>query len=156
MKPYGTGRRGRGMRRLSPATVIASVALFFSLAGTGLAAQHYLITSVSQIKPSVQQDLRHSVSVRQVIGSPVSIPSDDSGVAIARCPNNNEQVVAGSYWAQSPNGEAMVPAINYSGNVGNNHGWMITAYNVSWEQPSNPGDSPHPMLLRVIITCIST
>ena len=36
----------------SPATLIASVALFFSLAGTGIAASHYLITSVHQIKPA--------------------------------------------------------------------------------------------------------
>ena len=46
------------MRRPSPATIIASIALFFSLAGTGLAASKYLITSTKQIKPSVLQSLR--------------------------------------------------------------------------------------------------
>lgn len=49
------------IRRPSTATVTASVALFFSLAGTGLAASHYLITSVSQIKPSVRHALRGAV-----------------------------------------------------------------------------------------------
>jgi hypothetical protein len=45
------------MRKPSPAVAIASVALFFSLAGTGLAASKYLITSTSQIKPSVLKTL---------------------------------------------------------------------------------------------------
>jgi hypothetical protein len=40
-------------RRVSPAMAVACVALFFALAGTGLAASRYLITSSSQIKPSV-------------------------------------------------------------------------------------------------------
>jgi hypothetical protein len=44
------------MSRLS--ATAAWLALFFSLAGTGLAASHYLITSTSQIKPSVRRGLR--------------------------------------------------------------------------------------------------
>lgn len=46
------------MRRPSAATGIALVALFFSLAGTGLAASGYLITSVSQISPHVLRYLQ--------------------------------------------------------------------------------------------------
>ena len=46
------------MKRPSPAIVIATVALFFSMAGAGIAASHYLITSTSQIKPSVLKSLR--------------------------------------------------------------------------------------------------
>ena len=46
-------------RKPSPATIIASVALFFSLGtGAGIAAQHYLITSLSQISPKVRHELR--------------------------------------------------------------------------------------------------
>ena len=44
--------------RISPATLIASLALFFSLTGAGMAASRYLITSVSQIKPSGRHALR--------------------------------------------------------------------------------------------------
>ena len=51
--------RHQGKMR-SPATAIAVVALFFSLAGTGIAASHYFITSVAQIKPSVVAQLRGS------------------------------------------------------------------------------------------------
>lgn len=36
---------------------VAWLALFFSLAGAGLAASRYIITSTSQIKPSVRQAL---------------------------------------------------------------------------------------------------
>lgn len=44
-------------RKPQPATVIACVALFFSLGGAGFAASRYLITSPSQIKPSVRDAL---------------------------------------------------------------------------------------------------
>jgi hypothetical protein len=44
-------------RRPSPTTIIACLALFFSLAGTGIAASRYIITSTSQIKPSVRRSL---------------------------------------------------------------------------------------------------
>jgi len=50
--------RRRITRMGSPATLIAVVALFFSLAGTGIAASGYLITSVHQIKPNVVAQLR--------------------------------------------------------------------------------------------------
>jgi hypothetical protein len=45
------------MRRLNIHNVAAWLALFFSLAGTGLAASRYIITNVSQIKPSVRRAL---------------------------------------------------------------------------------------------------
>lgn len=47
-------------RKPSPAMVIATLALFFALAGTAVATSHYLITSTSQIKPSVLKKLRRS------------------------------------------------------------------------------------------------
>jgi hypothetical protein len=45
-------------RTVSPGTVIACLALFFALGGTAIAAHHYLITSASEIKPSVLNALR--------------------------------------------------------------------------------------------------
>ena len=44
-------------RRPSPATVLSALALFFALGGTAIATKHYLITSTSQIKPSVLKAL---------------------------------------------------------------------------------------------------
>jgi hypothetical protein len=46
------------MRRPPASTLIASLALFFALGGTAIAARHYLVTSTSQIKPSVLKQLR--------------------------------------------------------------------------------------------------
>ena len=45
-------------RKPSPALIIALVALFFSLAGTGLAASTIIITNIDQIAPSVQAQLK--------------------------------------------------------------------------------------------------
>lgn len=64
------------MRRLSPSTIIASLALFFSLAGTGLAAHHYLITSSRQISPHVRKQLRGPRGFRGARG-----PKGATGVA---------------------------------------------------------------------------
>lgn len=58
--------------RPSPAMVVASVALFVTLGGTGYAAQRYLITSSSQIKDSTirSADIRDgSVGVRDLSGA---------------------------------------------------------------------------------------
>jgi hypothetical protein len=46
------------LRRPTPGTVIALVALFFALGGSAVAASHYLITSTKQIKPSVLRSLK--------------------------------------------------------------------------------------------------
>src|SRR5689334_7667554 len=45
-------------RRLSYANVVSTLALFFALGGTVIAARHYLITSTRQIAPAVRQSLR--------------------------------------------------------------------------------------------------
>jgi hypothetical protein len=47
-------------KRPSTATVIALVALVVALSGTAIAASRYIITSTSQIKPSVLRELRAS------------------------------------------------------------------------------------------------
>jgi hypothetical protein len=46
------------LRKPTPGTAIAVVALFFALGGSAIAAKHYLITSTKQIKPSVLKSLK--------------------------------------------------------------------------------------------------
>jgi hypothetical protein len=48
--------------------LVALLALFISLGGTGLAASHYLITSTKQIKPSVRAALHGSRGPQGPIG----------------------------------------------------------------------------------------
>jgi hypothetical protein len=45
-------------RRPSASMMVAIVALVFAMTGTGIAASHYMITSTSQIKPSVLKKLK--------------------------------------------------------------------------------------------------
>jgi hypothetical protein len=54
--------------RPSPTTVLSALALFFALGGTAIAARHYLITSTSQIKPSVLHQLHGSTGARGAAG----------------------------------------------------------------------------------------
>jgi hypothetical protein len=54
--------------RLNIYNAVAWLALFFSLAGTGLAASRYIITSTSQIKPSVRRALRGPAGPRGAQG----------------------------------------------------------------------------------------
>ncbi len=56
------------LRRPSPAAVLSALALFFALGGTALAAKHYLITSASQIKPSVLHKLHGNAGARGAAG----------------------------------------------------------------------------------------
>ncbi len=56
--------------RPSPSFVVSVIALFFALGGTAMAAHHYLITSSSQIKPSVLKQLRGDGGASGLAGTP--------------------------------------------------------------------------------------
>ncbi len=89
------------MRRptLSYANVVATLALVLALGGTALAAQHYIITSTGQIKPSVLRKLRGRTGPRGpsgVKGAPgtasaycVTPASHDVSHAITVTPDDN-------------------------------------------------------------------
>lgn len=79
------------MRKTNPAVVIATVALFFSMAGAGLAAGRYLITSVGQISPSVRHALHGATG-----------PEGPQGPAGANGPQ-------GPVGPQGPAGQAGIP-----------------------------------------------
>ena len=103
------------VRKPSATTVIACLALFFALAGTTLAASKYLITSTSQIKPSVINALRgrqgrggatgpagvFSASDTTIVDGP-TVSSlapfgqpGDSGTSVAACPTGDVAIGGG-------------------------------------------------------------
>ena len=139
------------MRNPSPAVAIASVALFFSLAGTGLAASRYLITSTSQIKPSVLSALKGkrgsagpagapgaaglagaagasftTSDVVEATGTPtVASPSGGIASSYASCPGG-DVVLGGGY-----SGPLVDTDIAYNYPIGNGTAWEVTITNNS-------------------------
>jgi hypothetical protein len=114
-------------RKPSSGTVIAAVALFFALGGSAIAARHYLITSTSQIKPSVLKELRGATgaagaegaagpagpagvtgpqgpagptnlsSLTIVAGESKTVPKESVGTSVATCPAGSHAVSGGGY-----------------------------------------------------------
>jgi hypothetical protein len=88
-------------RRPPLATILAALALFVSLGGTALAAGHYLITSTSQIKPSVLRQLHGATGTPGATGT--QGPTGATGAAGPQGP-------AGPTGPQGPEGPAGTPA----------------------------------------------
>ncbi|MFI4977498.1 MAG: hypothetical protein ACHQC8_02290 [Solirubrobacterales bacterium] len=140
-------------RRPSPATAISLLALFFALGGTAIAAKHYLITSTSQIKPSVLKQLHGKAGetgpagaagaagpagpqgsqgpagpsnlsgLTSVTGPTIEVPVGKVEGAEATCP-------AGSH-AVSGGGSGSIAGIDVS-EMGTGHqSWFIIIYNES-------------------------
>jgi len=69
--------------RLTYANVAATLALVFSISGGALAAQHYVITKVSQISPTVRAQLRGSRGPQGSQGSPGGSAGQEAPAATA-------------------------------------------------------------------------
>ena len=110
------------MKRPSAATAISLVALFFSLGGAGLAASRYIITSSSQIKPSVLKSLRGAKGAPGTPGAPGATgPAGVNGTAGANGINGTN----GSNGAPGAAGLAGTASV-YA--VVNQSGSALTAY----------------------------
>ena len=57
------------MRHLTYSNVVATTALVFAMGGTALAGSHYVITSTSQIKPSVRAALHGARGLQGIPGT---------------------------------------------------------------------------------------
>jgi hypothetical protein len=86
-------------RKPSPALVIACLALFVALGGTAIAASRYVITSTSQVKPSVRSALAASGPDDNVNSAEETIPPGVIRGLLANCPTG-EHVVTGGYSAE--------------------------------------------------------
>ena len=138
------------LRKPSPASVIAVLALFFAMGGTALAAHHYLITSTSQIKPSVLTKLKGNAgkngaqgpagaagaagaqgpagpttlsALTSVTGSTVDVPTGKVEGASAFCP-------AGSH-AVSGGGSSSIAGIDVSELGTGRQSWFIIVENTT-------------------------
>jgi hypothetical protein len=71
---------------MSYANVVATMALVFAMGGTAVAAKHYLITSTSQIKPSVLKKLKGNTGAKGATGVQGATGQGAAGAAGAQGP----------------------------------------------------------------------
>jgi hypothetical protein len=80
--PLVATRKDRRRRRVGYSHVAATLAVFFALAGSALAASHYLITSTKQISPSVLRAIVRAAAAKGAPGMPGTTgPSGPAGAA---------------------------------------------------------------------------
>jgi len=146
------GADRRAPRKLTYANVVSTLALVLVLAGgTAYAANHYLITKTSQIKPSVLKDLRGRAGQSGAAGAPgapgatgATGPAGISGytqvasatttnpigaqdVAIANCPSGESVLGGGAFGSAVATGQS----ITTSEPANSDTGWLVAMSNSS-------------------------
>jgi hypothetical protein len=136
-------------RALSYANVVSTLALLLVLAGsTAYAANHYLITRTSQIRPSVLVHLRGRVGATGAAGATgptgpsgasgvanynlaqsatESNPTGDQDVAIANCPAGESALGGGGFGSAVGTGQS----ITTSEPASSGSGWLVAMSNTS-------------------------
>jgi hypothetical protein len=91
-------------RKPSPGLVIACLALVVALGGTAIAASRYIITSSSQIKPSVLRELRGDASAARVASKGAkAVVARARSVGVVKSvtePASTEDPLTGATWTQ--------------------------------------------------------
>lgn len=122
----------------SPAMIVAGIALVLASSGTTLAASRYLVTSTSQIKPSVLLALTRGGKLTEVTSGLVNHPGmGPQESAVAKCPNGTH-VVSGGFRSFLPAGmtvKSSQPSLN---------GWLVIAGYAGNEGPASPS-TPEPV-----------
>jgi hypothetical protein len=107
------------LRKPSPALVVACLALFVALSGTAIAASRYIITSTSQIMPSVRSAIGAPGPDVMLSSAEVSVQPGTIGAASANCPAS-EHIVTGGYA-----GELGPGALVIKNEPRGSHGWSV-------------------------------
>lgn len=80
----------------SATLLVACLALFVALGGTGLAASRYLITRTSQIKPAVLRTIMGAGPEREIVSAQATIaPGHAATAAVAACPGGYHALSGG-------------------------------------------------------------
>jgi hypothetical protein len=129
----------------SPAMVVAGAALVLASSGTTFAASRYLVTSTSQIKPSVLRSLASSARGEiSEVHSPWTFSKPGFGFVWAHvsCPNGS-RIVSGGYESD------LAPGVTVQNNQPAGNGWSVLATSAS------PTVSAGQSRLRVHAFCVS-
>ncbi len=140
------GADDRAPRKLTYANVVSTLALVLVLAGgTAYAANHYLITRTSQIKPSVLKQLRGRAGqsgaagatgatgaagisgYTQVASATTNNPAGAQDVAIANCPAGESVLGGGAFGSAVSTGQS----ITTSEPANSDTGWLVAMSNGS-------------------------
>jgi hypothetical protein len=109
--------------RPSPSMVVAGVALVLASSGTTLAASHYLVTSTSQIKPSVLRALANDArgEINEVKSTwQFSTTRYTFVFGHASCPSGT-RVVSGGYES------SLAPGVTVTYDQPSGNGWSVVA-----------------------------
>jgi hypothetical protein len=118
----------RPFPRLTYANVMATIAVFFSLGGSALAAKHYLITSTNQVSPKVLKKLKGATGPQGTKG--------DTGTAGDRGPAG----IAGAGGPPgTPGADGATGMSGYEVVVGNVAAGSQTGFNVADSTATCPG-----------------
>lgn len=133
------------VRRPSAAMVVAGLALVLASSGTTLAASRYLVTSTSQIKPSVLHSLAKSARGEINEGTSPWVLAKPGFPAVwgrVQCPSGTH-VVSGGYEGE------MAPGVTVQSSHSVGNGWSVLAYNSA--NSASLGNTK----LRVHVLCLS-